>query len=84
MILVVVVNDVIVQIAYWYIRLNLLWVNSYANEQKRKQWRHDESALQATKALALIGSRDKHPALRVARGTWKSIHRNNNWIILPK
>ena len=37
MFLVVVVNDVIVQIAYWYIRVNLLWVNSYANEQKRKQ-----------------------------------------------
>ena len=47
-ILVVVVNDVIVQIAYWlywYIRLSLLWVNSYAYEQKCKQWRHDESAL---------------------------------------
>ena len=29
--------------SFWYIRLHLLWVNAYANEQKCKQWRHDES-----------------------------------------
>ena len=28
----------------WYIRVHLLSVKSYANEQKCKQWRHDESA----------------------------------------
>ena len=27
-----------------YIRLHRLWVNWYTNEQKCKQWRHDESA----------------------------------------
>ena len=27
----------------WYIRLHRQWVNWYANEQKCKQWRHDES-----------------------------------------
>ena len=28
---------------YWHMRLHLLWVNKYADEQKCKQWRHDES-----------------------------------------
>ena len=84
-ILVVVVNDVIVQIAYWYKRLNLPWVKSYANEQKCKQWRHDESALQATKAPAgSVHVTNISPTLLIARGTWKSIHRNNNLIILAK
>ena len=26
----------------WFIRLDLLWINSYVNEQKCKQWRHNE------------------------------------------
>ena len=50
----------------WYtcIRLHLLWVNSYANEQKCKQWRHNGSTkrrLVGGKGT-ILGLGDKDPA----------------------
>ena len=38
------VNFLLIFAPNWYIRLLLLWFNSYANEKKCERWRHNESA----------------------------------------